>query len=82
MERGNTGSSNAGMNNDLDGETKFMSSEAVVGTCMEMEKMYIRLQSMPDPATVRRRAYADVLSNWAINLRGEKIAGASRTKQI
>jgi hypothetical protein len=65
MERGNTGSSNAGMNNDLDGETKFMSSEAVVGTCMEMEKMYIRLQSMPDPATVRPER---VLVKWAERL--------------
>lgn len=65
MERGYTGSSAGGMNNDLDGETKFMSSEAVVGTCMEMEKMYIRLQSMPDPATVRPER---VLVKWAERL--------------
>jgi hypothetical protein len=65
MERGYTAAAGGGGNADLDGETKFMSSEAVVGTCMEMEKMYIRLQSMPDPATVRPER---VLAKWAERL--------------
>jgi hypothetical protein len=63
MERGYTNAA-SGMT-DLDGETKFMSSEAIEGTCMEMEKMYIRLQSMPDPASVRPER---VLVKWAERL--------------
>ena len=63
MERGYSAGSAA--NTEMDGDTKFMSSEAIEGTCMEMEKMYIRLQSMPDPATVRPER---VLVKWAERL--------------
>ena len=49
-----------------DDDIKFMSSEAIVGTCMEMEKQYIRLQSMPDPSTVRPER---VLVKWAERLK-------------
>ena len=65
MERGYSAAAGGGGSNDLDGETKFMSSEAIEGTCMEMEKMYIRLQSMPDPSTVRPER---VLVKWAERL--------------
>jgi len=64
MERGHS-TGGGGGGNDLDGETKFMSSEAIEGTSMEMEKMYVRLQSMPDPASVRPER---VLAKWAERL--------------
>jgi len=65
MERGYSTGGGGGGGNDLDGETKFMSSEAIEGTSMEMEKMYIRMQSMPDPASVRPER---VLAKWAERL--------------
>jgi hypothetical protein len=65
MERGYSAVGSGANQADGDGEMKFMSSEAIVGTCMEMEKMYIRLQSMPDPASVRPER---VLVKWAERL--------------
>jgi len=64
MERGYVAAGGGSHGNDDD--IKFMSSEAIVGTCMEMEKQYIRLQSMPDPSTVRPER---VLVKWAERLK-------------
>ena len=48
-----------------DDEIKFMSSEAILGTCMTMEKGFIRIQAMPNPDTVRPEK---VLVKWAERL--------------
>jgi len=65
-ERGYVPSSGQVAAGGADDEIKFISSEAIVGTCMTMEKMYIRLQSMPDPTTVRPER---VLVKWADSLK-------------
>ncbi|KAJ1484326.1 SAC3/GANP/Nin1/mts3/eIF-3 p25 family-domain-containing protein, partial [Baffinella frigidus] len=49
-----------------DEDQKFISSEAVVGTCMDMDKTYTRLQSVPDPDKVRPER---VLARWAERLK-------------
>lgn len=66
MERGVHGQAQAVQAGGADDEMKFISSEAIVGTCMTMEKIYIRLQSMPDPETVRPER---VLIKWAERLK-------------
>lgn len=66
IERGGGGSTTPSAQAAADDDMKFISSEAIVGTCMEMEKMYIRLQSMPDPAQVRPER---VLVRWAERLK-------------
>lgn len=48
-----------------DDDLKFMSSEAILGTCMVMEKGFIRIQAMPNPDTVRPEK---VLVKWAERL--------------
>lgn len=50
-------------------EEYFDSSTAVVGTCQEIEKPYLRLTTAPDPNTVRppeilRKSLALAKSNW------------------